>query len=50
MPRLKQKKSIKVIIERLIVGAIPKAIYICFRVADKTNNNNIIVVTLNLYF
>ena len=50
MPRLKQKKGIKAVIKRLIAGAVPRAIYICFRVADKTNNNTIIVVTLDPYF
>ena len=50
MPRLKQKKAIKVVIKRLIAGAVLRAIYICFRIADKINNNTIIVVTLDLYF
>ena len=50
MPRPKQKKAIKAAIKRLIAGATPKAIYIYFKVADKTNNNTIIVVTLDLYF
>ena len=31
------------------MGVAPKAIYICFRVADKTNNNAIIAVTLDLH-
>ena len=50
MPRLKQKKSIKAAMKRLIAGAVLRAIYICFRVADETNNNIIIAVTLDLYF
>ena len=50
MPRLKLKKAIKAAIKRLIVEAAPRAIYIYFRIADKTNNNNIIAVTLDLYF
>ena len=50
MPRPKQKKAIKAAIKRLIIGAAPRAIYICFRIADKINNNTIIVVTLNLHF
>ena len=45
MPRPKQKKAIKAVIKRLIAGAALRAIYICFRVVDKTNNNAIIVVT-----
>ena len=49
MPRPKQKKATKTAIKRLIAEAVPKAIYICFRVTDKTNNNTIIVVTLDLY-
>ena len=49
MPPLKQKKSIKAVIKRLIAGAVPKAIYICFRVADEINNNTIIVVTPDPY-
>jgi len=36
--------------KRLIAGAIPRAIYIYFRIADKTNNNAIIVVTPDLHF
>ena len=47
MPRLKQKKATKAAIKKLIAGAVPKAIYIYFRVADETNNNTIIVVTLD---
>ena len=50
MPRPKQKKAIKAVIKRLIAGAILKAIYICFRVTNKTNNNTIIVITLDLHF
>ena len=50
MPRLKQKKAIKAVIKRLIVGAVPRVIYICFRVINKINNNAIIIVTLDLYF
>ena len=50
MPRPKQKKAIKAVIKKLIIGAVPKAIYICFRVVNKTNNNTIIIVTLDLHF
>ena len=50
MPRLKQKKAIKAAIKILIAEAIPKTIYIYFRVTDKINNNAIIAVTLDLYF
>ena len=35
--------------KRLIAGATPRAIYICFRVTDETNDNAIIVVTPDLY-
>ena len=49
MPRPKQKKATKAVIKRLIAGAAPRAIYIYFRVADKTNNNTIIVVTPDPY-
>ena len=49
MPRLEQKKAIKAVMKRLIMGAVPRAIYICFRVADEINDNAIIVVTLDLY-
>ena len=49
MPRPKQKKAIKAAIKKLIAGAVPRAIYICFGVADETNNNAIIVVTLDLH-
>ena len=49
MPRPKQKKATKAVIKRLITEAVPRAMYICFRVADKINNNTIIVVTLDLY-
>ena len=37
-------------IKRLIIGAIPRAIYIYFKVTDEINNIIIIVVTLDLYF
>ena len=47
MPQPKQKKATKVAIKRLIAGAVLRAIYICFRVADETNNNIIIAVTLD---
>ena len=47
MPWPKQKKAIKAVIKRLIMGAVPRAIYIYFRITDKTNNNTIIVVTLD---
>ena len=50
MPRFKQKKAIKAVIKRLIAGVVPRAIYICFRVTDKINNNVIIAVILDLYF
>ena len=50
MPQFKQKKAIKAAIKRLIAGTIPRAIYICFRVTDETNNNTIIVITLDLHF
>ena len=49
MPRPKQKKAIKVAIKKLIAGAAPRAIHICFRVIDKINDNTIIAVTLDLY-
>ena len=49
MPWLKQKKSIKTVMKRLIAEAVPRAIYICFKIADKINNNTIIVVTLDLH-
>ena len=49
MPWFKQKKATKAAIKRLIIGVTPKAIYIYFKVTDKTNNNNIIVITLDLY-
>ena len=49
MPWLKQKKATKAAIKRLIAGAVPRAIYICFRITDETNNNAIIVVTLDLH-
>ena len=49
MPRPKQKKSTKAVIKKLIAGAVPRAIYIYFRITDKINNNAIIVVTLDLY-
>ena len=49
MPRPKQRKVTKVVMKRLITGAIPRAIYICFRVTDKTNDNAIIVVTPDLH-
>ena len=49
MPWLKQKKTTKAVIKRLITEAIPRAIYICFKVADEINNNTIIAVTLDLY-
>ena len=49
MPRLKQKKATKAAIKRLIAGTVPRAIYICFRIADKINNIIIIAVTLDLY-
>ena len=48
MPRLKQKKPIKAVIKRLIAGAALRAIYICFKVTDKINDNTIMVVTLDL--
>ena len=35
--------------KRLIIKAVPKTIYIYFRVTDKTNNIIIIAVTLDLY-
>ena len=50
MPWLKQKKSIKTVIKRLIAGAAPRAIYICFKITDETNNNTIIAVTLDPHF
>ena len=50
MLRPKQKKAIKAVIKRLIVGAVPRAIYIYFKVADKINDNIIIAVTPDLYF
>ena len=50
MPQLKQKKAIKAVIKRLITGTVPRAIYIYFRVADKINNNTIIIVILDPYF
>ena len=49
MPQPKQKKATKAVIKRLIIGAVPRAIYIYFRIADKINNNNIIIVTLDLH-
>ena len=49
MPRFKQKKAIKAAIKKLIIKATLKVIYIYFRVTDKTNNNTIIVITLDLY-
>ena len=33
--------------KRLIIRTALKAIYICFRVINKTNNNTIIAVTLD---
>ena len=45
MPRPKQKKATKAAIKRLIAETVLRAIYIYFRVADKTNNNIIIAVT-----
>ena len=36
--------------KRLITEAALRVIYIYFKVADKTNNNTIIAVTLDLYF
>ena len=50
MPRLKQKKAIKAVIKRLITEAVPKAIYIYFRIINKINIIIIIAVTLDLYF
>ena len=50
MLRPKQKKAIKVAIKRLIAGATPRAIYICFKVADEINNNAITAVTPDLHF
>ena len=49
MPRLKQKKAIKAAIKRLITGAVPKAIHICFGVTNETNNNTITAVTPDPY-
>ena len=36
--------------KRLIIGAVPRAIYIYFKVADKIYNNTITVIILDLYF
>ena len=49
MARLKQRKPIKVAMKRLVAGAVPRAPYIRFRVANKINNAAIIAVTLDLY-
>ena len=45
MLQLKQKKSIKAAMKRLIMGVVLRAIYIYFGVADKINNIIIITVT-----
>ena len=50
MPQPKQRKAIKAAIKRLIAGAVFRAIYIYFRVADEINIIIIIAVTPDLYF
>ena len=49
MAQPKQRKPIKAVIKRLIIGAVSRALYICFGVINKINNAAIIVVTLDLY-